>query len=108
MPLLASRAAAAYAAAGRMAAGGIAALEDAGFDRPTAIRAARTVARYVVGFTLAEAGGAAPAPRPGDLPPALAELLDAVARDDPEELFTFGLETLLDGLEARLRRSRPA
>lgn len=108
VPLLASRAAAAYAAAGRMAAGGIAALEDAGFDRPTAIRAARTVARYVVGFTLAEAGGAAPAPRPGDLPPALAELLDAVARDDPEELFTFGLETLLDGLEARLRRSRPA
>jgi hypothetical protein len=35
------------------------------------------------------------------------ELLEAVARDDPEELFTFGLETLLDGLEARLARSRP-
>jgi len=31
--------------------------------------------------------------------------LDAFAR---EELFTFGLETLLDDLEARLRRSRPA
>jgi AcrR family transcriptional regulator len=107
VPLLASRAGAAYAAAARLTAGGIADLEAGGFDRRTAIRAARTVARYVVGFTLAEAGAeAAPAP-PADLPPAVGELLEAVARDDPEELFTFGLETLLDGLEARLARSRP-
>jgi AcrR family transcriptional regulator len=108
VPLLASRAGAAYAAAARMAAGGIADLEAAGFDRPTAIRAARTVARYVVGFTLAEAGDAAPPAAAAGLPPAVGELLEAVARDDPEELFTFGLETLLDGLEARLGRSRPA
>ncbi len=101
VPLLASRAGAGYAAAGRMAASGIASLEVAGFDRPTAIRAARTLARYVVGFTLAESEGAE-SPAGADLPPAVAELLEAVARDDPEELFTFGLETLLDGLEARL------
>jgi AcrR family transcriptional regulator len=108
VPLLAARARTAYAAAGRVAEGGIASLEAAGFDRPTAIRAARTVARYVVGFTLAE-GGDRPAPASGAAPsPALGELLEAVGRDDPEELFSFGLEALLDGLEARLGRSRPA
>lgn len=105
VPLLASRAGYAYATAGRMAAGGIASLEAAGFDRPDAIRAARTLARYVVGFTLADAG--AGEPPDADVPPAVAELLEAVAREDPEELFTFGLETLLDGLELRLRRASP-
>jgi TetR/AcrR family transcriptional regulator, tetracycline repressor protein len=108
VPLLASRAGAAYAAAGRMATVGIAELEAAGFDRATAIRAARTVARYVVGFTLAEAGATEVPPDAADLPPALGELIEAVARDDPEELFTFGLETLLDGLEVRLSRLRRA
>jgi len=110
VPLLAARARTAYAAAGRVAEGGIASLEAAGFDRATAIRAARTVSRYVVGFTLAEAGDRlAPAPSAEAAPsPALGELLESVARDDPEELFSFGLEALLDGLEARLSRSRPA
>lgn len=108
VPLLASRARVAYAAAGRMAAGGIAELEAGGFDRPTAIRATRTVARYVVGFTLAEAGGPAPPAGAGALPAAVGELIDSVGRDDPEELFTFGLETLLDGLAARLGRAEPA
>jgi AcrR family transcriptional regulator len=110
VPLLAARARVAYAAAGRAAEGGIALLEGAGFDRATAIRATRTVSRYVVGFTLAEGGGTgAPAPG-GDGPPspALGELLEAVAHDDPEELFSFGLDAILDGLEARLRRSRRA
>jgi len=110
VPLLAARARAAYAAAGQVAEGRIASLEAAGFDRPTAIRAARTVARYVVGFTLAEGGDRSPpvAADPGASSPVLGELLRAVAREDQEELFAFGLEALLDGLEVRLGRSRPA
>lgn len=103
--LLASRALGAYAAAGRMTEQGIARLEAAGFDRQTAIRAARSVARYVVGFTLAEA---ARPPRPAPAPttsPALDELLARVAGDDQGELFAFGLDVMLDGLEARLRRA---
>ena len=84
---------------------GIARLEAAGFDRQTAIRASRSVARYVVGFTLAEAArppGPAPAPTTS---PALDDLLAQVAGDDQGELFGFGLEVMLDGLEARLRRA---
>ena len=65
VPLLASRRLGAYAAGGRMTETGIASLEAAGFDRHTAIRAARTVSRYVVGFTLAESGTT------GDTPPRL-------------------------------------
>lgn len=108
VPLLAARAGSAYAAAGWISEGAIATVEAAGFDRQTAIRAARTVARYVVGFTLAEAGDrGAPRRAPRERPSAaLDELLDALAHDDPEELFGFGLECLVDGLEVRLTRSR--
>jgi AcrR family transcriptional regulator len=109
VPLLAARARAAYAAAGRVAEGRIASLEAGGFDRPTAIRAARTVARYVVGFTLAEGGDLRPAAAadPGASSPVLGELLRAVQHEDQEELFSFGLEALIDGLQARLGRARP-
>lgn len=102
VPLLANRRLGAYTSAGRMTEAGIASLEAAGFDRRTAIRAARTVSRYVVGFTLAEAGPRRDPPPPDPDAPALGDLLEAVAREDPKELFAFGLETLLDGLEARL------
>ena len=97
LPLLASRPLGAYASAGRMTERGIASLEAAGFDRTTAIRAARTVTRYVMGFTLAERRPG-PEPAPPSSSPALDELLAAVAEDDPEELFEFGLETLIAGL----------
>ena len=71
----------------------IAALEAAGFDRRTAIRAARMLSRYVMGFTFAErAPGEAPPPSDS---PALDELLASVAATSQEELFEFGLETLL-------------
>lgn len=103
VPLLAGRALGAYAAAARMAERGIVSLEEAGFDRATAIRATRTIARYVVGFTMAEAG-AAPVPEGTSPPPLVEDLIARVAHDDPGELFSFGLETLLDGLEARLSR----
>ena len=103
LPLLATRPLPAYAAASRMAEDSIASLEAAGFDRPTAIRCARTVSRYVMGFTFGER---APdeAPPPSDSP-ALDELLKSVAADDQEELFEFGLETMLKGLETWRRPS---
>ncbi len=108
VPLLASRPAVGYAAAARVAAPGLASLEAAGFDRRTAIRAARTITRYVVGFALAESAGppAAPPRAPGGGDPAVAALLEALASDSPDELFAFGLDTLMDGLAARLSRSR--
>jgi TetR/AcrR family tetracycline transcriptional repressor len=105
LPLIAGRPFGAYAAAGRMAEVGIASLEEAGFDRRSAIRAARTISRFVIGFTLLEAGLKAPLSPPLPDAPALAEILDAVATEDPDELFRFGLETMVDGLEARLRRA---
>jgi AcrR family transcriptional regulator len=97
VPLLVARPLPAYRAASRVTEQGIRALEDAGFDRQTAIRAARTLSRYVMGFTLAERPPEG-APPPSDSP-ALDELLTSVAVDDPEDLFEFGLETLLRGLE---------
>ena len=97
LPLMVARPLPAYVAASRMTEQGIQALEDAGFDRPTAIRAARTLSRYVMGFTLAERAPAQGAPPPS-ASPALDELLKSVAADDPEDLFEFGLETLLRGL----------
>ncbi len=105
VPLIAGRPLGAYAAAATMAERGIARLEAAGFDRATALRAARSVARYVVGFTLSEADRQTAAPPPPTDSPRLDELLAQVAGDDPGELFAFGLELMLDGLEARLRRA---
>jgi AcrR family transcriptional regulator len=104
LPLIASRPLGAYVAAGRMTEAGIESLERAGFDRRTAIRAARTHTRYVIGFTMAERIPEPAAPPP-TASPALAELLTSVATDDNEELFEFGLETLVEGLEVRLRRA---
>jgi AcrR family transcriptional regulator len=97
LPLLASRPLGAYLAASRLAEEGIRALEEAGFDRRTAIRAARTMSRYVMGFTLAERTVPAEV-APASESPAMEELLRSVAVDDPEDLFEFGLETLLKGL----------
>lgn len=101
--LMAARRLGAYAAAHTITERGIAQLEGAGFDRVAAIRAARSVARYVVGFMLAEAGGRDQDPPP-TASPAVDELLAQVANDEPAELFAFGLEAMLDGLEAALRR----
>jgi AcrR family transcriptional regulator len=97
LPLLASRPLPAYAAASRMTEDAITALEAAGFDRPTAIQAARTVSRYVMGFTFAERAPGDPPP-PSSSSPALDDLLQSVAGSAQEELFEFGLEILLRGL----------
>jgi AcrR family transcriptional regulator len=97
LPLLASRPLSAYAAASRMTEDAIVTLEAAGFDRPTAIQAARIVSRYVMGFAFAERGPGEEAPPPSGSS-ALDELLRSVAGSGQEELFEFGLESLLRGL----------
>jgi AcrR family transcriptional regulator len=98
LPLLVARPLPAYVAASQLTEQGIRTLEAAGFDRHTAIRAARTLSRYVMGFTLAERVPGEEPPPPSDSP-ALNALLLSVAADDPEDLFEFGLDTLLRGLE---------
>lgn len=108
LPLLASRPLPAYAAASRLAEEAILALEAAGFDRRTAIRSARLLSRYVMGFTLAERAPGQEPPPPPSGSPALDELLRTVAAEDPEELFEFGLETFLKGLEAWRAAPPPA
>lgn len=101
LPLLVSRPLPADVAASRMTERGAEELEAAGFERDTAIRAARILSRYVLGFTLAERASAdgppaaPPSPPAGD-PPA------PWAADDPEDLFEFGLEALLKGFAAWL------
>lgn len=113
VPLLAGRALGSYAAAGAVVATTLDTLETAGFERAVAIRAARTVYRYVIGYTLVESSvravpnGQAPPANPDDSP-VISELADAVANDPPADLFAFGLQTMLDGLEASLTRPRPA
>ncbi len=66
--LLTARPLGAYAAAGRMIEASLAHLEAGGFDRQTAIRAARSIARYAVGFTLAEGGALRTPPLPTGSP----------------------------------------
>lgn len=109
IPLLAGRALGSYAAASATVETAVETLERAGFDRPTAIRASRTVYRYVVGFHLMEG-----TQRPNARPPAsstipitseiLAEVADAVMREPSSDLFEYGLMTMLDGFEASLGR----
>ncbi len=83
---------------------GIASLRRAGFSLESAISAVRIVSRFVVGFALIEIGLTGERPPPPADASALADLLEAVATDDPDDLFDFGLETMIDGLAARLRR----
>lgn len=103
--LIGGRPFAAYAAAGRLAETGLPALIDAGFDQVSAIRAVRTVSRFVLGFTLLEVGLQQATSLPIAEGSAIAEILEAVTGDDPAELFRFGLDTLVDGLQARLSRA---
>lgn len=104
VPLVVSRPMAAYAAAAQSAERTLGLLEAAGFDRATAVRVVRTMGRFVVGSTLLELG-VAEAPRAPRDEPSLADLVDAVQTDDPAEFLTFGLETMIAGLEDRLRRA---
>jgi AcrR family transcriptional regulator len=102
--LLAGRPMSAYAAAATSAERALGLFADAGFDTETSVRAVRTMGRFVVGSILLEFGASPAPPAPRDMP-ALADLLDAVQDDDPAALLRFGLETMIAGLEARLRQA---
>ncbi len=107
-PLFADRPVTSYLVGRETAEAGLALLVRAGFDEQTAAHALRTVVRHVVGFTL---GDVAAADGPGDEAevaralrdegqPLLAGLVAGSAAD-ADELFTFGLDALLDGLARR-------
>lgn len=103
--LIAGRPFGAYVAASRMAEAGLPTLIAAGFDQRSAIRAIRTVTRFILGFTVLEVNTARNPPPVAEPSSALADILEAVASDDPAELFRFGLDALIDGFEARLSRA---
>jgi AcrR family transcriptional regulator len=109
-PLFATRPIGAHASSRALAESTLAVLRDAGFDPASAIMVYRTLVRYVLGFVLAEVAARPPERRPGAAAdaadPLFADML-AGLEDDPEVLFTFGLDVLLDGFAARLRE-RPA
>ncbi len=113
IPLLAGRALGSYAAAGGAVATTLATLEAAGFERMIAIRAARTIYRYVIGYSLVEGSlrsvpdRQAPPSNPDDSP-ILSEFAEALAGEPPADLFDYGLHTLLDGMAVSLTRQRPA
>jgi AcrR family transcriptional regulator len=102
----------------RFAETGMTILRGAGFDRADAARAFRLLFTYVFGYvsfspegTAAEAkrdARAATAALPPDEYPALNEASEELAEAMAgQETFDFGLERIVDGLEARLRELRP-
>lgn len=112
-PLLATRPIGAYDATRDMSEATLAGLRDAGFDRVTAIMAYRTLVRYTLGFVLAEVGARGelasdPAPVEPTDHPLFAEMLATVRADDSGALFEFGLDVLLDGLDAKRAPGGPA
>lgn len=111
IPLLAGRALGSHAASGAVVATTLGTLEAAGFERAVAIRAARTVYRYVIGYSLVESSVRAVPDGPPALnaeSPLLSEFAEAVVNDPPADLFDYGLQTLLDGLAVSLSRQHPA
>lgn len=104
--LLARGAERAYVAGREIAEAGLERLIASGLDRRTAILAQRTVVRFVLGFSLIDqAGEDAPAPAtPEELEalnrgqPLVGELMRSLGSGSDEELFDFGLETILEGL----------
>lgn len=104
--LLASAPGRAYVAGSHMAEQAIARLMAEGLGRDDAIRAQRTVTRFVLGTSLLERA-AADAPSPiadpelaalsGDRP-LLGDLMGALASSTDDSLFEFGLEALLSGI----------
>jgi AcrR family transcriptional regulator len=113
VPLFATRPIGAHASSRAVAEATLAVLQEAGFDPAEAIMAYRTLVRYVLGFVLAEVaaepgGSAAAGPAADPADPLFDELLAEVEHDDPDALFTFGLDVLLAGLAARLEAASSA
>ena len=102
--LLPGRPIGAYTAAASLAERVLGLFTAAGFDGDTSARAVRTMGRFVVGSGLLEFGASQAPPAPREMP-TIAGLIDAVQTDDPAALLTFGLETMIAGLEARLSQA---
>jgi AcrR family transcriptional regulator len=101
---------------------GLAILTGAGFDMPEATKAMSSVSSYVIGITSAEAGWLLALRRQGldeqewyrtvapqmvdSVDPALADVYRDQLRRDPKEArvenFVYGLDLMLDSLQARL------
>ncbi|MFM8828577.1 MAG: TetR/AcrR family transcriptional regulator C-terminal domain-containing protein [Actinomycetota bacterium] len=78
------------------------AMEDAGFSREDALRAVRVVSRWTIGFTMGEASAIDESTAADEFDePLLVEVFTDIARGE-DDVFEFGLEALLDGLQARL------
>ncbi len=77
-------------------------MEAAGFPRSDALRAVRVVSRWTIGFTLGEASALEDGEAAADFDePLLVEVFTDIAKGE-DDVFEFGLEALLRGLEARL------
>lgn len=78
------------------------AMEDTGFAREDALRAVRVVSRWTIGFTMGEASAIEDGAAAEEFDePLLVEVFADIARGE-DDVFEFGLEALLDGLDARL------
>lgn len=103
VPLVAARPAAGYRAAGDQAGLALAMLRQAGFADADAARAIRVVVRWIIGFALGEA--ASPTGPPLADAAAAGSAAGAILAGlgtGEDSLFAFGLEALIDGLEARV------
>ncbi len=113
--LLASAPGRAYVAGSHVAEQAIARLMDEGLGRDDAIRAQRTVTRFVLGTSLLEraaGGGPSPIADPelaalSSDRPLLGDLMRALASSTDEALFEFGLEALLTGIGVLIAEAAP-
>jgi TetR/AcrR family transcriptional regulator, tetracycline repressor protein len=106
-PLVMARPVGAYLSGRTVAEASVATLMHAGFDQLVAIRAFRAIARYVIGFCMAEAAG----PREETaIPPGLDAdgsliwgLMADLVESSDDALFEYGMSLILTGLEVSLR-----
>jgi AcrR family transcriptional regulator len=107
VPLFADRPITSYVDGREMAEDGLRMLEDAGIDPVGAARIMRSVARFVVGFSVTDSAGRTepdPAVSAGlraEGFPRLAALVDSAGPEEGDELFLLNLGALIDGLALR-------
>ncbi len=100
--MIAARPAVAYRSSTVLVGALFSAMEDAGFAREDALRAVRVVSRWTIGFTLGEASALEDGEQADEFDePLLVEVFTDISRGE-DDVFEFGLEALLDGLEARI------
>ncbi len=100
--MIAARPSVAYRSSTTLVGALFTAMEDGGFPRDDALRAVRVLSRWTIGFTLGEASALEDGEQAAEFDePLLVEVFSDIARGE-DDVFEFGLEALLDGLEARL------